>query len=133
MTTRRTKILIAEDELIIALDITKILKKNGFSTCPVVSSGEEAIKLASAEKPDLILMDILLNGSINGIEASRIISREQNIPIIFLTGAADHETLNRVKGTEPYGYITKPYDEQTLYSVIQMALIKNNATILTKN
>jgi len=126
MKENQIKILIAEDELIIALDIKKMLKKSSYKICSVVSSGEEAIKKASEEKPNLIIMDIMLKGSINGIQAAEIISKGQNIPIIFLTAIADSETLEKAKITEPFGYIIKPYDERTLRSAVEMALYKHN-------
>ncbi|HSR18540.1 MAG TPA: response regulator [Ignavibacteriaceae bacterium] len=120
------KILIAEDEIIIALDIKKILKNSGYKICSIVYSGEEAIKKALEEKPNLILMDIMLQGSINGIQAAEIISKEQNIPIIFLTAVTDTEALEKTLITENFGYIGKPYDEQTLRSAIETALYYHN-------
>jgi CheY-like chemotaxis protein len=120
------KILIAEDEIIIALDIKKILKNFGYKICSIVYSGEEAIKKALEEKPNLILMDIMLQGSINGIQAAEIISKEQNIPIIFLTAVTDTEALEKTLITENFGYIGKPYDEQTLRSAIETALYYHN-------
>jgi CheY-like chemotaxis protein len=120
------KILIAEDEIIIALDIKKILNNFNYKICSIVFSGEEAIKKASEEKPNLILMDIKLQGSINGIQAAEIISKEQNIPIIFLTAVADSEALEKAMITENFGYISKPYDEQTLRSAIETTLYDQN-------
>ncbi len=120
------KILIAEDEIIIALDIKKILKNFGYKICSIVYSGEEAIKKALEEKPNLILMDIMLQGSINGIQAAEIISKEQNIPIIFLTAVTDTEALEKTLITENFGYIGKPYDEQALRSTIETALYYHN-------
>jgi class 3 adenylate cyclase len=126
MKKNEIKILIAEDELIIALDIKNMLKKSSYEICSIVSSGEEAIKKASEEKPNLILMDIMLKGSINGIEAAEVILKEHNIPVIFLTAIADDETLEKAKITEPFGYIIKPYDERTLHAAVEMAIYKHN-------
>ncbi|HVO74178.1 MAG TPA: response regulator [Ignavibacteriaceae bacterium] len=121
----RKKILIAEDEIIIALDIQKILINNNYKICSIVFSGEEAIRKAVEEKPSLILMDIMLQGSINGIQAAEAISQKQNIPIIFLTGVDGNETLAKVQITERFRYISKPYDEEILRSVIEDTLHKN--------
>ncbi len=126
------KILIAEDEIIIALDIKKILKNFNYKICSIVFSGEEAIKKALEEKPNLILMDIMLQGSINGIQAADIISKEQNIPIIFLTAVTDTETLEKAQITEHFGYIGKPYDEHALRMAIETTLYKHNTGLQLK-
>jgi putative nucleotidyltransferase with HDIG domain len=119
------KILIVENERIIAEDIKRTLQNLDYAVCSIVTSGDEAIKKAEQDNPDLILMDIVLQGEISGIEAAEQIHTRFNIPIIYLTAYADAKTLERAKITEPFGYITKPFDEKELYSTIEIALYKN--------
>ncbi|MFX0095771.1 MAG: response regulator, partial [Candidatus Hodarchaeota archaeon] len=116
-----------EDEKIIAMDIQNSLENLGYSVPAIVSSGEDAIKKAAEINPDLILMDIRLEGDIDGINASEQIQANFNIPIIYLTAYADDQTLERAKITEPYGYILKPFEERELYTVIEMAFYKHKA------
>jgi class 3 adenylate cyclase len=122
-------LLIAEDENIIAKDISRVARKLGYRVADFVKSGEEVIKKAEELKPDLILMDILLQGDINGIQAAERIKNSVDVPIVFLTALADEETLQQAKITEPFGYILKPFDERTLHSSIEMALYKHKISI----
>ena len=119
------RILIVEDERIVAKDIEASLINMGYKIAGIVSSGEEAVKKAKKEKPDLILMDIVLQGDIDGIEASRRIRLCYFIPIVYLTAYADVETLNRAKLTEPFGYIIKPFEDSDLHTTVEMALYKH--------
>lgn len=121
---RREKILIVEDERIIALDLKKRLERFGFPSPEIVSNGEDAIAAAEGLHPDIILMDIMLGGSIDGIEAATRIKDTLNIPVIFLTAYSNENTLERAKGAEPYGYILKPFKERELYTTIDIALYK---------
>lgn len=121
------KILIAEDEAIIASDIEKSLKKLNYQVVGIENSGENVIDAAKEKKPDLILMDIMLNGKINGIQAAQKIKEDLDIPIIYLTAFADEETIQRAKVTEPFGYILKPFDEINLNTSIQIAIHKHLA------
>ncbi|MUG93407.1 response regulator [Scytonema sp. UIC 10036] len=121
------KILIVEDERIVAKDIAKRLQNLGYVVVAAVSSGEEAIEKAAETRPDLVLMDIRLKGKIDGIKASEHIRTEFNIPVIFLTAYADEKTLQRAKVTEPFGYIIKPFDERELYAAIEVALRRRMA------
>lgn len=121
------RILIVEDERIVAKDISKRLKNLGYIVVAAVSSGEEAIEKAGETRPDLVLMDIRLKGKIDGINASEQIRAEFNIPVIFLTAYADEKTLQRAKVTEPFGYIVKPFDERELYAAIEVALRRRMA------
>ncbi|SRR5258708_1463671 len=116
------KILIVEDEQIIALELQARLKRLGYDVPVVVSSGEEALQQAFTTRPDLILMDIALSGKIDGIETARQLREQLDIPSIYLTARVDEATLARVKPTKPLGYILKPYVEKTLHQTIQMAL-----------
>jgi len=118
------KILIVEDERIIALDLKKRLERFGFPSPEITSSGEEALAVAGTLQPDIILMDIMLGGGIDGIEAATQIKNSLNIPVIFLTAYSNENTLERAKAAEPYGYILKPFKERELYTTIEMALYK---------
>jgi adenylate cyclase len=126
------KILIAEDEKIIAKDISQTLIKFGYDVCDSATTVEKIIKKAREIKPDLILMDILLDGEKTGIDAASIIQNEMDIPVIYLTALADEDTINRAKQTEPYGYILKPFDEKTLRSSVEMALYKHQLNMKLK-
>jgi diguanylate cyclase (GGDEF)-like protein/PAS domain S-box-containing protein len=119
-------ILIVEDEKIIALDLQRRLERFGYSVVGMASDGAEAIALARERKPDIILMDIMLAGSMDGIEAAKHIRAELAIPVIFLTAYTDEKTLERAKEVEPFGYILKPFKERELYTTIDIALYKNS-------
>ncbi len=116
------KILVVEDERIVAKDISKRLQKLGYTVLANVASGEAAIQKARELQPDLVLMDIQLEGQIDGIEAAEQIRADLDIPVIFLTAYADENTLQRAKATEPFGYIVKPFDERALHTAIEVAL-----------
>lgn len=116
------RILVVEDENIIAMDIRHTLKGFGYEVCGVVSSGEESIERAFQNHPDLVLMDIKLRGTIDGICAAKKIQSQMNVPVIYLTAYGDESTLNRVDKTKPYGYIHKPFHESELRFKIESAL-----------
>ncbi len=120
----KVKVLVVEDESIVAKDIQNTLKKLGYEVTGVVSSGDKAVREVEENKPDLILMDIMLKGDQTGIEAAKTIKERFSIPVIFLTAYADDSTLNKAKITEPYGYIIKPFKERELQTTIEMALYK---------
>ena len=120
-----TNILVAEDETIIALDISNTLQRLGYNVIGVASTGAEIFQHLEQAVPDLIMMDIMLDGDMSGIEAANIISQKYSLPVVFLTALTDHETLHRAKKTNPFGYILKPYDEKSLHSAIEMALYKH--------
>ncbi len=115
-------ILVVEDEKIIAKDIANVLKKFGYAVPAIASSGEEAIRRLEEMSVDLVLMDIVLKGDIDGIEAAKRITERFNIPVVHLTAYADDDTLSRVKETRPFGYIIKPFKERELYTTIEIAL-----------
>ncbi|HUX93743.1 MAG TPA: adenylate/guanylate cyclase domain-containing protein [Ignavibacteriaceae bacterium] len=119
------KILIAEDENIISIDISRTLQKLGYIVLGSSRSGIDIIKKSEELKPDLVLMDIILHGDMTGIEAAEIIMKNLDIPVVYLTALADDETLHRAKITEPFGYVLKPFDERTLHSAIEIALYKH--------
>jgi PAS domain S-box-containing protein len=120
-------ILIVEDEKIVALDIKRRLLNLDYSVCAIASTGEEAIEDAKNSMPDLVLMDIMLKGDMDGIEAAEIIKKRYNIPIVFLTASSDEKTIQRAKTTEPYGYILKPFELRDLRSTIEIALYKSES------
>lgn len=118
-----TKILVAEDENIVALNIKKTLESIGYKVTAVVNNGEDAVKQVEKNKPDLILMDIMLKGLTDGIEAAEIISQKFNIPIVFLTALSDEKTIDRAAFTKPYGYLLKPFTTQEMHTAVENALI----------
>jgi CheY-like chemotaxis protein len=120
------KILIVEDENIIALNIKKKLKSFGYSIPAIASTGEEALKLTEIILPDLILMDIMLKGEMNGVEAAEQIRKRFDIPILYLTAYSDDKILEKAKITEPYAYIVKPFKANDLHSNIEMALYRHS-------
>ena len=116
-------VMIVEDELITAEAISILLKKLNYNPIAIVTSGEEALSNIENLNLDLILMDIILAGKIDGIETAKIINRDFNIPIIFITAYGDKKTLNRAKLSEPYGYIVKPItSEDDLLPTIELAM-----------
>ncbi len=129
---KKTKILIVEDENIVANDIQSSLKNLGYIIPGIASSGAKAIEMAANYQPDLVLMDIMLKGDMTGIEAAEIIRNNHDIPIIFLTAYADYVTLNSAKITEPYGYIIKPFKEKDVQTTIEMALYKHDKDMAVK-
>ncbi len=120
-----TKILIVEDEAIVAEDIRDSLQGLGYTIAAVVSSGEEAITKIEKDAPDLVLMDIVLKGDMDGIEAAGQIYSRFNIPVVYLTAFTDKKTIERAKLTEPFGYIVKPFEDRELHSTVEMALYKH--------
>ena len=122
----KISVLVVEDESIVSKDIQYSLKKLGYNVVGVAATGQKAIDLCGEKTPDIILMDIMLKGDINGIEASTRIKESYNIPVIFLTAYADENTLSKAKVTEPYAYIIKPFKEIDLHTSIEMAFYKHS-------
>jgi diguanylate cyclase (GGDEF)-like protein len=125
------KILIVEDESIIAEDISDSLISLGYRISGMVYSGEEAIEAAAKCRPDLVLMDVNLQGEIDGITAAAEIRDRFQIPVVYLTAYADENTLRRVNATKPFGYIVKPFEEKNLHTTIQLALHRHEYDSLT--
>ncbi len=119
------RILIVEDEGIVAEEIRIRLKNQGYAVPGIASSGREAIKAVTEMRPDLVLMDIKLKGDMDGIDTTTEIRASFDIPVIYLTAYADENTLQRAKITEPFGYILKPFEERELHTAIEMALYKH--------
>jgi len=121
------RILIVEDETVVAMDIAADLRRLGYEIAAMVGSGEAAIESAQALQPDLVLMDIRLKGAMDGIEAATVIHQRHGIPVVFLTAHADAATVERSQGAAPYGYLVKPFDETILRRVIAIALTRARA------
>lgn len=122
----RAKVLIVEDEAIVAMGIKHKLEKLGHKVIAMVTNGKEAIYASNEYDIDIILMDIVIKGDMDGIETANIICADKDIPIIYLTAYADDEMLERAKITQPYGYIIKPFKSSELNANIEMALFKHN-------
>lgn len=118
-------IMVVEDETIVALDMKNRLQQLGYRVVGRAVSGTEAIQYASYLQPDLILMDVRIQGDLDGIETAERIRSRHDIPIIYLTAYSDEETLKRAKITEPYGYLIKPFEERELHTIIEMTLHKH--------
>lgn len=111
-------ILVVEDERIVAKDLQQRLNRLGFQVPEIASSGDEAIRIAGALRPNLVVMDINLRGQVDGIEAARQIREKYRIPVLFLSAYGDEETIFRANHLEPVGYLGKPLEDQELYSVL---------------
>lgn len=118
------KILVVEDEAVTSMDIQRSLTDLGYSVCGIATTGELAVKKAGELHPDLILMDIMLNGKMTGIDAAEIIRQQYRIPVVYLTAYSDDTYISKAKITEPFGYILKPFRELDLKTTIEMALYK---------
>jgi two-component system cell cycle sensor histidine kinase/response regulator CckA len=119
-----TKIMVVEDEFIVAKDLKAHLEKLGYQVTSLRATGEEAVKAVGAEQPDLILMDVVLAGGMDGVQAAEAIRGQMDIPVIFLTAYSDQETTERAKTTGPYAYLLKPFERRELGVTIELALYK---------
>lgn len=122
----KARIMVVEDESIVALDIKKRLEKLGYVVIATASTAEEAVQGAIDLKPDLAIVDIALKGEMDGIEAAKKIRDKAGTPIVYLTACSDEKTLERIKTTEPYGYILKPVEDGDLRFTVEMALHKHS-------
>ncbi len=118
-------IVIVEDEFIVALDIQRYLERNGYSVKGILPSGEEFLDRVEDLKPDLVLMDIKLQGKLDGVETAALLADRWAVPVILLTAYADEPTLARAKITQPFGYLLKPFNEQELRTSIEIALYRS--------
>ncbi len=119
------RILVVEDEGLVAKDIQARLESLGYAVPAIASYGEEAINKSVEAQPDLVLMNIKLRGDIDGVEAAGQIRDRLGIPVVYVTGYADDATLQRAKITEPFGYILKPFETRELHATIVMALYRH--------
>jgi PAS domain S-box-containing protein len=122
---KKTRVLIVEDEFLMALDIQESLQKMGYDVPVIISKGEDAIAAAAELRPDLVLMDIVIPGKINGIQAAEQIEKLFDIPVIYLTAYSDKEILDQATQTMPYGYLLKPFDGRQVKVSIEVALYKH--------
>lgn len=122
-----TRILIVEDETIVALDIQDRLQDLGYQVAGVADRGGDALAMAASTQPDLVLMDIQLKGHMDGVAVAEEIRRRWQIPVVFLTAFSEDSTLQRAKVTEPFGYIIKPFEDRELHATIEMAVYKHQA------
>ena len=116
------KILIVEDEALVAKDLANRLSGLGYSVCGKASTGETAIELVKQHMPDLVMMDIVLKGEMDGIDAAEVIKEKWSIPVVFLTAYADTDKLERAKLAYPFGYILKPFKDGELKATLEIAL-----------
>ncbi len=123
----KPKILVVEDELIVARDIEQQLMGLGYEPVGTATSGERAIELVQQQRPDLVLMDIQLAGPMDGIVAAHIIRSQYALPVVFLTAYSADDILARAKLSEPFGYVLKPFAERELRTVLEMALYKHQS------
>jgi len=121
----KAQVMVVEDEGLVALSLEKKLTELGYAVPAVVSSGEEAVRQAVEVRPDIILMDIMLKGGTDGIAAAGRIREDLDVPIVYLTAYSDAKTIERVKATEPFGYLIKPFEERELFTTIEIALYKH--------
>jgi PAS domain S-box-containing protein len=118
---KQPRILVVEDDAIISLEIAERLKRMGYVVTGIVATGEEAVTAAVDVRPDLVLMDIRLRGSMDGTQAAGRITSQIDVPVIFITAYSDRETLDRARQIFSYGYIIKPFKDQQLLCAIDMA------------
>src|SRR5689334_11411146 len=122
----KASILIVEDSVTAVYVLKQTLEGAGYAVMGSCDSGEAALDFVENKRPDLILMDIIINGQMDGIQAAGTLKRNFNIPSVFLTGVTDRSTIDRAKVTEAYGYLTKPFDAREVIAVIEMALYKHD-------
>ncbi len=127
-----TKILLVEDYIILSMGLWNLLEFWGFEMCEQVTSGEEAIEKAEQEKPDIVLMDINLDGELNGMGAARQIKSRFGIPVIFTTSYSDDKTFETAESVEPAGYFVKPLDLYKLRAMIDTIVSKENCYLKQK-
>src|SRR5437879_1717578 len=122
---KKASILVVEDESIVRADIEEYLKSFGYRIAASVASGEEAKRQAIRLRPDLVLMDIMLNGKIDGIEAGKYIQSKLGIPVVFVTAHGDEPTLERAKLNAPFGYVLKPFNDRELRTAVEIAIFRH--------
>ena len=125
----RAQILVVEDEAVVAMDIQSKLEDLGYSVIALIRTGEEAVQTACEMRPDLILMDISLQGDMDGIAAAACIQACNPTPLVYMTSHGDKDTLHRARMTEPLGYVIKPFDERDLRAAIEVALNKHHMVV----
>jgi len=132
MRMNKRRILIVEDERLVAKHIENMVRGLGYEVAGVAATGKDAVRIALGTLPDLVLMDIMLRGDMDGITASEQIWDKAALPVVYLTAYADEATLERAKVTDPFGYLLKPFEERELYTAIEMALYKHKTDRVLK-
>ena len=125
----KAKILVVEDEGLVALDLTERLRRFGYEVPAPAGSAEEALARERDTMPDLILMDIRIQGPLDGVDVAQVMRSRRDVPVVFLTAHSDAATLERAKTAGPYGYVLKPFRDRELQIVIDMALNKHRIEI----
>ena len=119
-----SKVLVVEDEVVIALRLEQLLTNMGYNVIGLSYSGEDALEKVRSLRPEIILMDIILQGKLDGIAVAEIVKLEFNIPVIFLTAFSEDNIIERSKKAEPFGYILKPFQDHEIKAAIEVALYK---------
>src|SRR5512137_1754333 len=122
-----SKVLVVDDEAIITMQLEERLSAMGYTVAGMAASGEEAVDKARRLRPDIVLMDIVMPGRMNGIEAAKIIADELDIPVVFVTSYADDTIIEKAKNVRPYGYIVKPFNELEIKAAIEVALFRKGS------
>ena len=124
---KKASIVIVEDSFIVALHLRSALEAEGYTVLDNFDTAEQLLELLNSRhpNPDLVLMDVMLAGNLDGIDAAETVRTKYGIPVIFITALSDKKTINRAKVTEPYGYLTKPFEDREIITVIEMALYKH--------
>jgi len=120
----KNKILIVEDEALIAKDIEKILLDLGYSVCVILTMGSRVVSKIVGENPDLVLLDIMFHNQVRGIDIARKVRAKLDVPIVYLTAHSERDIVKKAKITEPFGYIIKPFENQELYTIIEIVLYR---------
>jgi DNA-binding NarL/FixJ family response regulator len=128
-----TGVVIVEDERIVALHLKQQLLKLGYDVAGVAACGKRALRLVNEMRPDVVLMDIHIEGAIDGIETTERIPAELMVPVVYLTAYSDEETLQRASETRPYGYLLKPFTPRELHATIQMVLDRDRADVASRD
>ncbi len=119
------RVMVVDDEAVISMQLEERLEAMGYDVVGTASSGEEAVDMAIDLRPDIILMDIVMPGKLDGIQASEMIKAELDIPVIFLTAYTDEKFIDKAKDVEPFGYIVKPFQEKEIRACIEIAIFKS--------
>jgi DNA-binding response OmpR family regulator len=132
LVSSKPRALIVEDEILIAEELKARLSLLGFSVIAAVDSGEEGVAIATRERPDLVLMDIRLKGKKDGVQATREIHQQVDVPIVYLTAYSDRLTVDRARGTEYDGFLLKPFRAGELQSTIEIAMQRHAIRLKNK-
>lgn len=128
----KTKILVVEDERIVALNLKQRLERLGYDVSDLAVNADQALCAVKDHTPDIVLMDIHIEGDVDGIDTAKLINRERPLPVIYLTAYSEEPTLERARSTMPYGYLLKPFSEKELHATIQMALERHEVELALK-